>query len=308
MHHRRAPEWGPQSGARRAQNTPKRGGKPGRSPARGGAPGVLQQLAQNLQKWGNAFQHTTFQQTGSAMKKSLSLLSAVAAVAALGAVPSVALADLAFNVGATTDYRYRGISQSRLKPAVQGGVDYSLGGFYAGAWASSIKWIKDVGGDAKAEIDLYAGYKGELAKDFGYDVGVLTYQYPSNKLKPSANTTEIYGALTFGTATLKYSQALTNTFGATDSKGSVYVDFSIGADLGAGVTLTPHVGYQKYTGPLAADASYTDFALTLSKDFSGLVVSAALVATDANASFYSSPINGKELGKTSLVVGVKYNF
>jgi hypothetical protein len=42
-----------------------------------------------------------------------------------------------------TDYRYRGISQTKLKPAVQGGVDYAAGGFYVGAWASTIKWIKD---------------------------------------------------------------------------------------------------------------------------------------------------------------------
>src|SRR5687767_7899350 len=59
---------------------------------------------------------------------------------------------LSFNVGAVTDYRYRGISQSRLKPALQGGVDYTHGsGFYVGAWASTIKWIKDAGGDADVE-------------------------------------------------------------------------------------------------------------------------------------------------------------
>jgi uncharacterized protein (TIGR02001 family) len=87
--------------------------------------------------------------------------------------------------GAVTDYRYRGISQTRLKPALQGGVDYSAGGFYLGAWASTIKWIKDAGGDASAEIDLYGGYKGEIAKDVTFDVGVLTYQYPSNKLAPA---------------------------------------------------------------------------------------------------------------------------
>jgi uncharacterized protein (TIGR02001 family) len=93
--------------------------------------------------------------------------------------------DLAFNAGAVSDYRYRGISQTRLKPAVQGGVDYSAGGLYVGAWASTIKWIKDAGGDADVEIDLYGGYKGELAKDVAFDVGVLTYQYPGNTWPPA---------------------------------------------------------------------------------------------------------------------------
>ena len=198
------------------------------------------------------------------------------ACVALVAAPLAAQAQLAFNVGAVTDYRYRGISQTRLKPAVQGGVDYALGGFYVGAWASTIKWIKDFGGDAKVEIDLYGGYKGEIIKDLGYDVGVLSYLYPSNKLEvvgTDANTTEIYGALTWETATLKYSHAVTNTFGYTDSKGSFYLDLSAGFDVGGGVTLTPHVGYQKIKGPFETRGPTPTTRWSLSKDFSGFVVS-----------------------------------
>ena len=238
------------------------------------------------------------------MKKNLLACAAALAVAA----PAISYADVAFNVGAFTDYRYRGISQTRVKPAVQGGIDYTNGPFYLGAWASNIKWIKDFGGDADVEIDLYGGYKGEISKELTYDIGVLTYQYPSNKLNPSANTTEIYGALTYGPATLKYSHAVTNTFANPDSKNSYYLDLSAGFDVGNGLTFTPHIGYQKIKGPASDLGSYTDFSLTLSKDFSGLVVSGAIVGTDADKSFYSSPVNGKELGKTSLVVGLKYNF
>ena len=238
------------------------------------------------------------------IKKDLLACAAALAVAA----PAITYADVAFNVGAFTDYRYRGISQTRVKPAVQGGIDYTNGPFYLGAWASNIKWIKDFGGDADVEIDLYGGYKGEISKELTYDIGVLTYQYPSNKLNPSANTTEIYGALTYGPATLKYSHAVTNTFANPDSKNSYYLDLSAGFDVGNGLTFTPHIGYQTIKGPASDLGSYTDFSLTLSKDFSGLVVSGAIVGTDADKSFYSSPVNGKELGKTRLVVGVKYNF
>lgn len=235
-------------------------------------------------------------------------IQALLASLAFTSVPSVAMADLSFNVGGVTDYRYRGISQSRLKPAVQGGLDFSAGGFYLGAWASSIKWIKDAGGgNASTEIDLYGGYKGELAKDFSYDIGVLTYQYPSNKFKPKAETTELYAAITFGVTTVKYSHAVTNTFANTDSKNSYYLDISAAFDLGF-ATLTPHIGHQGIKGPLAAPASYTDYSLTLSKDINGLVLSAAVVGTDASKTFYSSPVNGKALGKSTLVLGVKYNF
>jgi len=236
-------------------------------------------------------------------------LLAAAAVALIGTgAPAISYGQVAFNVGAVTDYRYRGISQSRVKPAIQGGIDYAAGPFYVGAWASTIKWIDDFGGDAKVEIDLYGGYKGEITKELTYDVGVLGYIYPSNRLSPSANTTEIYGALTYGPATLKYSHSLTDTFANTDSKNSYYLDLSASFDLGGGLMLTPHIGYQKIKGPFSDPGSYTDYALTVSKDFSGIVVSGALVGTDADKSFYSSPVNGKELGKTTLVLGVKYNF
>ena len=245
------------------------------------------------------------------------LLAAAAATAL--ALPGISFADLAFNVGAVTDYRYRGISQSRLKPAIQGGLDFTQGGFYLGAWGSSIKWIKDAGtiaavdtGSANVELDLYGGYKGEIFKGLGYDVGLLAYVYSGNKLGSvpglrNADTTEIYGALTYGPGTLKYSHAVTNTFGNLDSKNSYYLDLSAGFDIGGGWTFTPHVGYQKITGNYSSVASYTDYALTASKDFSGLVVSASVVGTDADKNWYVSPSN-KFLGKTAVVLGVKYNF
>lgn len=243
------------------------------------------------------------------MKKVVAL-AALAALAGTALAPLPALADggLAFNVGAVSDYRYRGISQTRVKPALQGGVDYTLGGFYVGAWASSIKWIKDFGGDASVEIDLYGGYKGEIVKDLGYDVGVLTYQYPSNDLTPKAETTELYGALTYGPATLKYSHAVTNTFANADSKNSFYVDLSATFDV-AGFSVVPHVGYQKIKGPFSSDATYTDYSLTVSKEVAkGLTLSGAVVGTDADKTFYSSPVNGKELGKAGVVLGAKYAF
>lgn len=229
---------------------------------------------------------------------------ALAVALALPVLPSIAHAQLSFNVGAVTDYRYRGISQTRVKPAVQGGVDYAAGGLYVGAWASTIKWIKDAGGDASYELDLYGGYKGEISSGLSFDVGVLRYLYPSTG---AANTTELYGALTFGPATLKYSHATTNTFGNPDSKNSSYIDLSAGFDVG-GFTVTPHIGYQKIDGPLSSVGSYTDYAVTVSKDFSGVLLSLALVGTDADKAFYSSPVNGKELGKAGLVLGAKYSF
>lgn len=212
-----------------------------------------------------------------------------------------------FNLGLATDYRYRGISQSRLEPAISGGADYShKSGFYLGTWASSIKWIKDLGGSADVELDLYGGYKSEIAKDLSYDVGVLSYVYPSNNLNPSANTTEIYGALTFGVATLKYSHSVTNLFGFVDSKNSGYVDLSATFDLGNGWSVVPHAGYQKVQNFSAA--SYTDYSVAVSKDLgNGFSATLMAVGTNADKAIYVTPA-GKFTGRSGLVLSGKYSF
>jgi len=258
------------------------------------------------------------------MKKSFLALAAVTALTVLPAVSHAEDASpLSFNVSLTSDYRYRGISQSRLKPALQGGADYALpSGFYVGTWGSTISWIKDAGsinghdaGSAPVEIDLYGGYKGEITKGLGYDVGLLQYWYPGNKLGDvpgfaNANTLEIYGALSFGPATLKYSHSLSNLFGTVDSKGSGYLDLSASFEVGGGFTIAPHVGHQKVKN--WSDGSYTDYSLTVSKDAAGFTWSAAVVGTDAkhdpNGVFaYPSP-SGKNLGRDALVVAVKKTF
>ena len=241
--------------------------------------------------------------------KSVVLLSSLVASGALmaqTAAPAAPEPDytLSANVGVVTDYRYRGISQTRLKPALQGGADFAhKSGFYAGTWASYIKWIKDAGGDASAEIDIYGGYKF-TGGPIGFDVGVLRYLYPNADLSPSPFTTEIYAAGTWGPATLKYSHAVTNLFGFADSKNSYYIDLSAGFETGFwGLTVTPHVGYQKVRHN--DSASYTDWSITLGKDFgNGFSASLAYVDTDTNA--YTSPVNGKNLGKATAVLGAKY--
>jgi uncharacterized protein (TIGR02001 family) len=212
---------------------------------------------------------------------------------------------LSFNVGAVTDYRYRGISQSRLKPAVQGGADFShKSGFYLGAWASSIKWIKDGGGDTSVELDIYGGYKFPLG-EVAMDVGFLRYLYPGSSLGTNPDTSEIYVAGTYGPATLKYSHAVTNLFGFADSQNSYYIDLNATFDTGFwGLTFTPHIGYQKVAHNSAA--SYTDWSLGLGKDF-GNGFSGTLAYVDTNAKGYVSP-NGKDLGKATVVLGVKYVF
>jgi uncharacterized protein (TIGR02001 family) len=239
------------------------------------------------------------------MSKTLGLMAAALTAGALA--PTAAFADdfsLAYNVGAVSEYRYRGISQSRLNPAIQGGIDLTLPkGFYLGTWASQISWIKDAGGGADVEIDVYGGWKGEVYKGLTLDAGALTYQYPGNDLHPSANTTELYGALTYDVVTAKYSHSLTNLFGFADSKSSWYLEIAATFEGPYGISITPHAGHQRVENSPAA--CYNDYSLSFSKDFNGLVPSLTFVGTSTPN--YVDKF-GNDLGSTRTVVGVKYNF
>lgn len=261
------------------------------------------------------------------------ILSAVALASAAFAQSSYADEGVAYNVGVMSEYRYRGLGQTRGKPALQGGIDYDSGkGYYLGVWGSTIKWIKDnstatQGVDGGVEIDLYGGYKFDLGGDT-LDVGFLRYQYQGNTLYntdwggakttyKNANTNEIYAAYTVGVVTAKLSYALSNLFGQYNftenqsSKGSTYVDLSANLDIGNGYTLVPHVGHQKIQK--ITGASYTDYALTLNKDLGkGLSASLGAVGTNAKEDYwmYTTGTEGEGYfpGRTRFVAGLKYTF
>lgn len=103
--------------------------------------------------------------------------------AAFAALMAPALADDKFSWSAsltgTSDYVFRGISQTDEGPTIQGSLGFQYDMFYAGAWASGLDWD---GSDAELEVDWYAGVKpvwkhsplGEVTFDFG----VIYYTYP----------------------------------------------------------------------------------------------------------------------------------
>lgn len=107
-----------------------------------------------------------------------------AVVAALGGgvvfalLPVNGLAELTGNLALTSDYVWRGSSQTREDPAVQAGVKYAHDtGLYASLWGSNVKFVPDAGTDA--EMDLALGWSGALAAGWALDVYWLRYQYPS---------------------------------------------------------------------------------------------------------------------------------
>ncbi len=221
-----------------------------------------------------------------------------------------------FNVDATSDYRFRGISQSRGDPAVFAGVDYTHtpSGFYAGAWTSTIKWVKDAGASSGSyEVDIYGGKRGQVG-EFAYDVGLISYNYPGNTLKAvtgaSANTVEAFGQIGYSFATLKYSYALTDFIGwAPKSDGSDYIDLSLNPEIKDGYILNLHVGKQRVKNYSNGLANYTDWKVGVTKDYGVVVGSLAVVGTDADKSTSGYNFGGKGyLGDTKLVLTVTKNF
>jgi uncharacterized protein (TIGR02001 family) len=112
----------------------------------------------------------------------LALLAASAIALSAGAQAG----DVTFNLGVTSDYKFRGQSQSQTNPAVFGGVDYvSESGLFVGAWASSVDF-NDVA-DTYLELDLYAGYTHAFSDETSGTVKLVYYLYPTADYPPGSN-------------------------------------------------------------------------------------------------------------------------
>lgn len=149
------------------------------------------------------------------------------------------------NVVGVTDYRWRGLSYSGGDFAVQGQINVGhSSGLYVGAWASSLEQdALDVYGSA--EVDIYAGWSGEISSGLTADVGVTLYAYPNGTVG-KANFFEPYASLstTVGPATAKVGVNYAWEQDALGGSDNVYVF----TDLGVGIPNTPvslnaHLGY-----------------------------------------------------------------
>ena len=227
-----------------------------------------------------------------------------------------ALAGTSGNVALTSDYVFRGVSQTNEEPALQGGIEYAHdSGFYAGAWGSSISWLSDIPGDisSSVELDGYLGYRGSAGDLFAYDLGVLTYWYPGHFPDgfSRADTTELYVGGTLSPVEnlslgLKYSHALTELFGYVDSEGSGYLDASINWIFADGWTLTLHGGKQWIEENEAFE--YTDWRLGLTKAFeNGFSVAAAYTDTDAEQALYTNAF-GNEIADGRFALTLAKSF
>ncbi len=137
------------------------------------------------------------------MKLSTRLFGAAAASLALAAAAAPASADefaYSITIGGTSDYVFRGFSNSNRDPAAQGSFDVTYGIWYAGIWASNTKYpnfggpcvdngtpCDDIGTIGPAEVDYYVGAKpvwGPVTFDFAF----LYYTFPGQNGSPTRAT------------------------------------------------------------------------------------------------------------------------
>ncbi len=234
---------------------------------------------------------------------SIAVLSALTLPAVAFSAEEVA-SDWAFsaNTALTSDYYVRGLSQTYHKTAIQGGFDAEhSSGFSAGVWASNIS--SDTFPDANMELDIYAGYGGEIGDSgVGYSVGVIGYTYPGGRWADCTactkadlttpvsdndwNTYEANFGLSYGNVSGQVSTTLGNWFGldkgtgyTDDTKFSTYVELNADFPLGDGWSISGHVGHLNVKAKLAASIAattpngednldYTDYKLALAKSFS----------------------------------------
>jgi uncharacterized protein (TIGR02001 family) len=252
----------------------------------------------------------------------------LAALLALSALPSMAQTTAAAaepeftitgNLGIFSDYRFRGISQTNEKPAIQGGIDFAhKSGFYLGNWNSNIDSAGYSG--ANIEMDFYGGWKTTI-EGFGLDLGAIYYYYPGSGQGSAftVDNTELYIGGSWGPLALKYSYAVSDFFGVPGTKGAYYIALSGAHDFGNGFGINGSVGYQgglkngdpgfsscvsEFDGQTSC--SITDYKLGGTYTIDGWVLGLAYVSTNRDIRGWTDP--SKNISNGTAVVSVTKSF
>ena len=194
-------------------------------------------------------------------------------IALFSGVMSLQAAEFESNVALSSDYIWRGMTQTAEEPAISGGFDIAgESGLYFGTWASNVEF----GDGAALELDWYAGYANELDNGFSYDIGYLAYTYPG---EDSLDFEEIY--VGFGYSYFGY----TFSSGQDSAPDNSEISVALG-ETGLGLTYGDYDEYGEYTiisydlpisiAGLGVSLAWTDFS---AEDSSGLADEDTFVIT-----------------------------
>lgn len=171
------------------------------------------------------------------------------------------IAQVTANASASSNYYWRGITQTNDSTAVSGGIDYNnTSGFYAGTWISNI----DFDSEASYELDFYAGFSQEL-KSFSYDLGYIYYSYPD--AIGSADFGELYGSVSWQWLETKVSYLTHAQSDASGEEDMLYIELNATFSILNDTDLTFHVGQSSgdTVSEWYGDEDYLDYSVSLSK-------------------------------------------
>ena len=235
------------------------------------------------------------------MKKSLLILALLSA--------GLVQAQVTTNLGATSDYRFRGISQTQNAPALQGGIDYAdKSGVYIGNWNSSVSSQLYTNGSG-LESDLYAGYKKEVV-GVTLDVGSYNYFYPRASVgSTNYNTKEVYVGAAKGPVSVKVSQSLSDYFATSNSKGTRYYQADVTFPIaGTKASVLAHAGKTDIANNTTLD--YTDYNFGVGYNIAGFDVTAKYYTNSNKTTTFetANTLNGQKLYKNAAVLSVSKTF
>jgi uncharacterized protein (TIGR02001 family) len=232
---------------------------------------------------------------------------------AAGAAHAQDTPTFAFNVGLTSDYVFRGISQSDSEPAISAGADMTYGIWYAGVWASSI----DFGLDEEAEVDIYGGVK-PVVNGVTLDFGFVYYLYPGLDSSFNAEMLELKAGATVpvtDTLTVGAAAYWSPEFTFSGNESAIYAEVNASYVLAPGFSVSGAIGHQNVDGtgyfvdPVDGDSTekYTTWNLGLSYSDSGFTLDGRWYDTDLDKVTLRGP-SGEPLADQRLVGSVKFAF
>lgn len=195
------------------------------------------------------------------------------------ATPAFAAIDgLSANAAFTTDYVWRGYSQSAGEAAMQGGLDYDFGnGFSVGTWLSSINF----GDNSPVEWDLYGAYSGNITDQLTYDIGVIGYLYPEAPGPADYDFAEIHGGLGYdlGFASLSGEIYYSPDIFGPANDASEYYSFGVSVPIVDWLSASAHYGIYNFEGA-SSGLNYNDYSFGLAATYDAYTVSLMYTGTD----------------------------
>ena len=182
--------------------------------------------------------------------------------------PAVVVAEFSASVALTTDYVWRGVSQTEGDPAIQGSFDYAHdSGFYAGIWASNASFVDD--DETNIELNYYGGYSREYDSGFYWDISAYIYEYPGSSIDTSE---EFFLVLGYDIFNLTMARDFDNE--------NNYYQLGAEMEVAKSFTIAGHVGRYDFDDGV----EYDNYKLALSKEIKGFNFELSYTDTDFNDS------------------------